>query len=159
MTTSGDRVVERLDRLPSWDDRVFGNSVVNGRANETAFAGSASAFQVRDHLENHVELVIGALPTRPDVINKMAKVVKSLNPHWIRPSTRSFEGNKNQRKTAADKYVRDAYTDLARTEHSKFVAKLKLATRVDMVVLCLLAWYHHATLEMKKRVGQTSDEA
>jgi hypothetical protein len=158
MSSFGDRVVERLDRLPSWNRQVFGHSVVSGRANETAFAGSASAYQVRGHLGDLVEQVIGERPTKPDLLNKMATVVQPLNPHWIRPSAGSFAGNKSQRKAAADKYVRDAYNDLARQEHSKFVAKLTLATRVDMVVLCLLTWYQQLTLEMKKRVGQTGSE-
>ena len=88
-------------------------------------------------------------------MNKMATVVQTLNRHWIRPSPGSFAGNRSQQKTAADKYVRDAYNDLASQEHRNFVAKLTLATRVDMVVLCLLAWYHELTPEMKKRDGQT----
>ncbi len=79
--------------------------------------------------------MIGERPTKPDIINKMAKIVHSLNPRWSLPSRGEFAGNPNQQKAAADKYVRDAYNDLARQEHSKFVAKLTLTTRVDMVVL------------------------
>ncbi len=70
----------------------------------------------------------------------------------------SFAGNTSQWTAAADKYVRDAYNALTRQEHSKFVAKLTLATRVDMVVLCLLAWYSELTLETEKRIGHTGSE-
>jgi hypothetical protein len=48
-------------------------------------------------------MVMGERPTRPDVINKMAKVVESLNPRWSRPSTGTFAGNRSQQKAAADK--------------------------------------------------------
>ena len=51
-----------------------------------------------------------------------------MDPRWSRPSSSTFAGNPNQQKTAADKYVRDAYDALPRQEHSKFVAKLTLAT-------------------------------
>jgi hypothetical protein len=88
----------------------------------------------------------------------MATVVQTLNRHWIRPSPGSFAGNRSQQKTGADKCVRDAYNDLARQEHIKFVAKLTLATRVDMVVLCLLAWYDKLTTKEKIRIGHTGSE-
>jgi hypothetical protein len=159
MPTFGDLVMTRLDGLSAWRPHTFGHSVVNGRANETAFVGSKSAYQVRELLAEHVGKMTGRTrPTRPDVINKMATVVQSVNKRWVRPATGSFAGNKNQQKTAADKYVRDAYNDLARQEHIKFVAELTLDTRVDMVVLCLLAWYDMLTTKEKKRIGHTGSE-
>jgi len=159
MPTFGDLVMTRLDGLSAWRPHTFGHSVVNGRANETAFVGSKSAYQVRELLAEHVGKMTGRTrPTKPDVINKMATVVQSVNKRWVRPATGSFAGNKNQQKTAADKYVRDAYNDLARQEHIKFVAELTLATRVDMVVLCLLVWYDQLTKKEKIRIGHTGSE-
>ena len=158
MPTFGDHVVERLDGLNSWKPHLFGNLVVSGRANETVFAGSKSAHQVRRELAHQVERVVGERPTKPDVIGQMAKIVHRLNSKWSRRSAREFAGNTNQQKTAADKYVRDAYNDLARQEHIKFVAKLTLATRVDMVVLCLLAWYDQLTKKEKIRIGHMGPE-
>ena len=158
MPTFGDHVVERLDGLNSWKPHLFGNLVVSGRANETVFAGSKSAHQVRRELAHQVERVVGERPTKPDVIGQMAKIVHRLNPRWSRRSTGRFAGNKSQQTAAADKYVREAYNDLARQEHIKFVAKLTLATRVDMVVLCLLAWYDQLTTKEKIRIGHTGSE-
>ena len=94
-------------------------------------------------------------PTKPDVINKMATVVQSVNKHWVRPATRSFAGTRNQQKAAAVKYVRDAYNDLVRQEQVICVAQLTPATKVDMVVLCLLAWYNDLTKKQKKKIGHT----
>jgi hypothetical protein len=38
------------------------------------------------------------------------------------------------------------------------VAQLNLATRVDMVVLCLLSWYDSLTPERKASFGQKGPE-
>ena len=61
-------------------------------------------------------------------------------------------------KNTADRYVKDSYNALPRKEQIKNVAQLNLATRVDMVVLCLLSWYDNMTLERKVSFGQTGPE-
>jgi hypothetical protein len=87
-----------------------GNTVVSGRASETLFEGPASAKEVRAHLTAHVELVLGQRPTPPNVIKKMEQFIMRLDPTgtWRRLPKGRFAGNPNQRKAAADKYVRDA---------------------------------------------------
>ncbi len=61
-------------------------------------------------------------------------------------------------KKTVDRYVKDSYNALPRKEQIKNVAQLNLATRVEMVVLCLLSWYDNMTLERKVSFGQTGPE-
>ncbi len=77
---------------------------------------------------------------------------------WRRLPGGRFAGTPNQQTAAANKYIRDAYNALPRKEHIKYVAQLNLATRVDMVVLCLLSWYDSLTPERKASFGQKGPE-
>ena len=45
-----------------------------------------------------------------------------------------------------------------REEHIKYIGQLTLATRVDMVVLCLLTWYNELALERQASFGQKEPE-
>jgi hypothetical protein len=157
VSTFGDSVIIRLDGLSNWHPVNFGHSIFNGGAISAAFVGSKGAYQVREFIAEHVVKVLGTRPTAttPDRITKMAKVVESRNKHWFRRGAGSFSGNKNQQKAAAVKYVRDAYNDLVRQEQVICVAQLTPATKVDMVVLCLLAWYNDLTKKQKKKIGHT----
>jgi hypothetical protein len=88
------------------------------------------------------------------------RIITELNSTstWRRRPKGSFVGTPHQQKAAADKYVRDAYNALRRKEHIKYVAQLNLATRVDVVVLCLLTWYDALTPERKASFGQKGPE-
>jgi hypothetical protein len=155
VSTFGDSVITRLDGLSCWTPKNFGHSFFNRRADEAGFVGSKTAYQVREIIAEHVVSVLGTHPTKPDMVGKMAKVVQSRNNHWTRRASGFFAGNNGQKTAAANKYVRDAYNDLVRQTQVKFVAQLTLATKVDMVVLCLLAWYDQLTKKQKKEFGHT----
>ncbi len=60
----------------------------------------------------------------------------------------------------ANKYVKDAYNafKVPRKEHIKYIGQLNMATRVDMVVLCLLTWYNELALERKASFAQKGPE-
>jgi hypothetical protein len=104
--------------------------------------------------------MVGQRPKEPDRIGKMEWMIRDLDPTsaWRRLPKSSFEGTNSQRKAAADKYVRDAYNALPRKEHIKYFDRLILPTRVDMVLLCLLTWYHELAPERKASFGQKGPE-
>ena len=106
--------------------------------------------------------MVGQRHKLPDEIGKMQRIIMDLDPTsiWRRLPNSSFEGTNSQRKSAANKYVKTAYNacKVPRKEHIKYIGQLTRATRVDMVVPCLLTWYNELALERKASFGQKGPE-